>query len=103
MFNTPKLPLGQQSLILLLPGTTNVTLSFSTMQQKNIVIVGAGLVGSLLGIYLKRRGHNVEIFERRPDMRKSQSSAGRSINLTLSDRGFVALEKIGLVEQIKKI
>jgi kynurenine 3-monooxygenase len=73
------------------------------MQQKNIVIVGAGLVGSLLGLYLKRRGHNVEIFERRPDMRKSHSSAGRSINLALSDRGFAALEKIGLVDEIKKI
>jgi len=73
------------------------------MQHKNIVIVGAGLVGSLLGIYLKKRGHNVKIFERRPDMRKSHSSAGRSINLALSDRGFVALDKIGLVDEIKKI
>lgn len=73
------------------------------MQQKNIVIVGAGLVGSLLGIYLQKRGHNVTIFERRPDMRNISSSAGRSINLALSDRGFAALKKIGMVEEIKKI
>jgi kynurenine 3-monooxygenase len=73
------------------------------MQQKNIVIVGAGLVGSLLGIYLVKRGHTVKIFERRPDMRKTNNSRGRSINLALSDRGFLALEKVGLVNEIKKI
>src|SRR6266487_2060698 len=73
------------------------------MQQKNIVIVGAGLVGSLLGIYLAKRGHNVKIFERRPDMRKMNISRGRSINLALSDRGFLALEKVGLVDEVKKI
>lgn len=73
------------------------------MQQKNIVIVGAGLVGSLLGIYLIKRGHSVKIFEQRADMRKTNISAGRSINLALSDRGFLALEKVGLVDEIKNI
>jgi len=73
------------------------------MQQKNIVIVGAGLVGSLLAIYLAKRGYNVKIFERRPDMRKTKVKAGRSINLALSDRGFLALEKVGLVDEVRKI
>lgn len=73
------------------------------MQQKNIVIVGAGLVGSLLAIYLAKRGHTIKIFEQRADMRKANIAAGRSINLALSDRGFLALEKVGLVDEIKNI
>ncbi|HEY6977102.1 MAG TPA: NAD(P)/FAD-dependent oxidoreductase [Chitinophagaceae bacterium] len=73
------------------------------MQQKDIVIVGAGLVGSLLAIYLARRGYNIKIFERRPDMRKTKINEERSINLALSDRGLLALKKVGLVDEVKKI
>lgn len=73
------------------------------MQQKDIVIVGAGLVGSLLAIYLARRGYNIKIFERRPDMRKTKFNEERSINLALSDRGLLALKKVGLVDEVKKI
>jgi kynurenine 3-monooxygenase len=71
--------------------------------KKNITIIGAGLVGSLLSIYLSKRGHKVKVFERRGDMREEQLTAGRSINLALSDRGLLALEKVGLAEEIKKI
>ncbi len=71
--------------------------------KKEITIIGAGLVGSLLSIYLAKRGHKVTIYERRNDMRKEQMSAGRSINLALSDRGLLALEKISLADEIKKI
>ena len=71
--------------------------------KKDITIVGAGLVGSLLSIYLSKRGHKVTIYERRNDMRKEKMSAGRSINLALSDRGLLALEKVGLADEIKKI
>lgn len=71
--------------------------------MKNITIVGAGLVGSLLSIYLSKRGHQVKVFERRGDMRKEKMSAGRSINLALSDRGLLALERVGLADEIKKI
>ncbi len=71
--------------------------------KKEITIVGAGLVGSLLSIYLAKRGHKVSIYERRNDMRKEQMSAGRSINLALSDRGLLALEKVGLADDIKEI
>ncbi|MES2838478.1 MAG: NAD(P)/FAD-dependent oxidoreductase [Bacteroidota bacterium] len=73
------------------------------MQSKNITIVGAGLVGSLLSIYLAKKGHKVSIFERRPDMRKETISAGKSINLALSDRGWKALDKIGVGDEIRKI
>ena len=71
--------------------------------KKEITIIGAGLVGSLLSIYLAKRGHRADIYERRNDMRNEQMSAGRSINLALSDRGLLALEKIGLADEIRKI
>lgn len=71
--------------------------------KKNITIIGAGLVGSLLSIYLSKRGYKVTVYERRGDMRKEQMSAGRSINLALSDRGLLALEKVGLADEIKQI
>ncbi len=71
--------------------------------KKEITITGAGLVGSLLSIYLAKRGYKVSIYERRPDMRKEKISAGRSINLALSDRGIRALEEVGIMDEIKKI
>ncbi|MBP8115840.1 MAG: FAD-dependent monooxygenase, partial [Chitinophagaceae bacterium] len=71
--------------------------------KKEITIIGAGLVGSLLSIYLAKRGHKVSIYERRSDMRREDMIAGRSINLALSDRGLLALEKVGLTDEIKKI
>lgn len=73
------------------------------MQKKDTVIIGAGLVGSLLSIYLSKRGYKVKVYERRADMRKEKIIAGRSINLALSDRGIKALEEVGIMEEIKKI
>lgn len=71
--------------------------------NKNMTILGAGLVGSLLSIYLKRRGYNVDIYERRPDLRQAGAYGGRSINLALSDRGFASLKRIGLDDEIRKV
>jgi len=68
-----------------------------------IGVVGAGLVGSLLSIFLARRGFRVDVFERRPDMRTENISAGRSINLAVSTRGIRALKKAGLDEQILQL
>lgn len=73
------------------------------VMSKNVTIVGAGLVGSLLSIYLARRGYNVNIFERRSDMRKIKMSAGKSINLALSDRGWRGLQGVGIADDIKEI
>lgn len=75
----------------------------SSAKNKNITIIGAGLVGSLLSIYLARRGYKVAVYERRGDMRREKMSAGRSINLALSDRGLLALEKMGLADAIREI
>ena len=71
--------------------------------KKEIAIAGAGLVGSLLSIYLSKRGYKVSLFERRDDMRKSGVIAGRSINLALSDRGIKALSEVGIMDEIRKI
>ena len=71
--------------------------------KKDVTLVGAGLVGSLLSIYLAKRGYTVNVFERRPDMRKETISAGKSINLALSDRGWKGLEGVGIAEDIRKI
>lgn len=68
--------------------------------RKEVAIVGAGLVGSLLGIYLVKRGYSVRIIERRGDMRKEEVEAGRSINLALSDRGIKALKEVGIAEEV---
>ena len=71
--------------------------------KKEVIIIGAGLVGSLLAVYLLKRGYKVTIYERRGDMRKQKLIAGRSINLALSDRGIKALEEVGLMEEVRKI
>ncbi len=70
---------------------------------ETIGISGAGLVGSLLSVYLAKRGHQVEVYERRPDMRRATMSAGRSINLALSDRGWKALEGVNMADPVKNI
>ncbi|MEQ8364735.1 MAG: NAD(P)/FAD-dependent oxidoreductase [Cyclobacteriaceae bacterium] len=72
-------------------------------ENKHIAIVGAGLVGSLLSIYLVKRGYKVTVFERRANMREHVLDGGRSINLALSNRGIRALEYIGLAEPMKKV
>ncbi|HEX8198074.1 MAG TPA: NAD(P)/FAD-dependent oxidoreductase [Pyrinomonadaceae bacterium] len=66
--------------------------------MSKIIIIGAGLAGSLLGIYLSRRGFEVEIYESRADMRKTGAAGGRSINLALSNRGIAALRDVGMDE-----
>src|SRR5882762_372629 len=68
-----------------------------------ITLIGAGLNGPLLAILLRRRGFPVEIYERRADMRRVSSSAGRSINLALSTRGIYALQQADLWEGMRNI
>jgi kynurenine 3-monooxygenase len=70
--------------------------------KKNIAIIGSGLIGSLLAIYLRKYGHDITVFDRRPDIRSIKFS-GRSINLAMSNRGWNALRAVGIEEEIKKI
>ena len=71
--------------------------------DKKVTLIGAGLVGSLLSMYLAKRGYQVSIFEKRPDMRKAEYAGGRSINLALSHRGFNGLAAVGLADEIRKV
>ncbi|WP_298536170.1 NAD(P)/FAD-dependent oxidoreductase [uncultured Algibacter sp.] len=71
--------------------------------KQNILIIGAGLCGSLLALRLGQRGYNVTVYEMRPDLRKVDISAGRSINLAFSNRGYKAIKLVGLEDQIKPL
>ena len=75
-------------------------MTHSSLPKNHLSIVGAGLSGSLLSLFLLKRGFPVDLYERRPDMRKIEISAGRSINLALSVRGIHALEQVGICEEI---
>lgn len=70
------------------------------MKKDKIIIVGAGLCGTLLAVRMAQRGFQVVVYERRSDMRQGVEDAGRSINLALSARGLLALEKAGIKEDI---
>lgn len=63
---------------------------------RHITLLGAGLTGPLLAVYLARRGYVVDLYERRPDMRVHDVGGGRSINLALSTRGIHALAGVGI-------
>ena len=70
--------------------------------QKRIAVVGSGLVGSLLAIYLRKAGHIVHIYDRSPDIRQIQFS-GRSINLAMSNRGWKALDNVNVGDAVREI
>jgi kynurenine 3-monooxygenase len=67
-----------------------------------IAVVGSGLVGSLLAIYLRKEGHTVHVYDRSPDIRKITFS-GRSINLAMSHRGWKALDGAGVGQKVRDI
>ncbi len=71
--------------------------------EKSAIIIGAGLVGSLWAVYLSNAGYKVTIFERRSDIRKAEISAGKSINLALSVRGWTALKGAGVDQDVNSI
>ena len=72
----------------------------SRASDSNVIVVGAGLAGSLISILLARRGHRVQLFERLADMRRENIPAGRSINLALAARGIRALELAGVMPTV---
>ena len=71
------------------------------MKKNEITILGAGLIGSLMAIYLKRQGLDVTVYDKRPDKRKTPYfEGGRSINMALSHRGWKSLEQVGLKDKV---
>lgn len=72
-------------------------------KQQNILIIGAGLCGSLLALRLGQRGYKVTVYEMRPDLRKVEISAGRSINLALSNRGIKAMKLVGIEDKVREL
>ena len=72
-------------------------------KKENILIIGAGLCGSLLALRLGQRGYNVRVIEMRPDLREVDISAGRSINLAFSDRGIKAMRMVGIQNKVESL
>ncbi|MDT0293207.1 NAD(P)/FAD-dependent oxidoreductase [Mesonia ostreae] len=72
-------------------------------EQEHILVIGAGLCGSLLALRLAQRGYKVSLVEKRPDLRSTDISAGRSINLAFSDRGIKAMNLVGLKGKAKDL
>lgn len=77
--------------------------SDSSSSSRHVTVVGAALTGATMAIYLARRGHSVELYEMRPDIREADVTEGRSINLALSTRGLHALESIGLADAAREL
>lgn len=67
---------------------------------RTVIIVGAGLAGSLLAVALARDGWRVGVYERRSDPRAKGYIGGRSINLAVSARGIAGLAFVGLDREI---
>jgi kynurenine 3-monooxygenase len=75
----------------------------SATRAPSVNIVGAGLAGALLALLIARRGFAVTLFERRADPRQSRPESGRSINLALAARGMAALERAGILEEVRPL
>ena len=73
------------------------------IKQQNILIIGAGLCGSLLALRMGQRGYNVSVYEKRPDLRKVNLDSGRSINLAFSNRGNKAMKLVGIEDKVKAL
>lgn len=71
--------------------------------MSTIIVIGAGLVGSLLSMFLARSGYQVEVFERGADPRQNGHNFGRSINLTLCERGLNVLDRVGVGSAVRDL
>ena len=76
-------------------------LLITLQRMTEAVIVGGGLIGSLLAVMLAKRGYSVDLYERFNDPRKVSAAEGRSINLVLTTRGLRALHRVGLSDVMK--
>ncbi len=75
----------------------------TSTKRDHVLIIGAGLCGSLLALRMAQRGYKVSLMEKRPDLRKVHQDAGRSINLALSDRGMKGIKLVGLEKEVTQL
>ncbi len=98
------LPVSRHSLTHLRPASylsnQETRMSDTDMEDFKVIVVGGGLVGSLAGIYMAKRGFRVDVFEKRRDIRTEELPEGRSINLALSERGLAAMRRVGVLDGI---
>src|SRR5690606_7500247 len=74
------------------------------MPLQEIAIVGGGLVGSLCALPLARHVEcHITVYEMRKDLRREPLLRGKSINLALSTRGLVVLERAGIAGAVRDI
>lgn len=71
--------------------------------KQNITMIGAGLVGSMMAIFLGKRGYKVDVYEKLPDIRKEKISAGRSINLALANRGIKPMQQLDIMDKVETL
>ena len=71
--------------------------------DNKVIVIGGGPVGTMQGIFLAKRGFNVELYESKKDIREENPKRGRSINLTLSHRGLEAMKAIGCEDDVYAI
>ena len=73
------------------------------MSAHRINVVGAGLAGSLVAIYLARAGYSVHIYEKRSDPRRARSNSARALNLVISKGSIRLLDEAGLSGHIREV
>jgi kynurenine 3-monooxygenase len=71
------------------------------MTTKNVGIIGSGLAGVTLGMFLTKRGYRVTLLDKRGDPRFEAPTETRSLGLTLTKRGLDGLEVVGAAAQVK--
>lgn len=71
--------------------------------MKEVTIIGSGLAGTLLALYLAKRGYKLDVFDSRSDPRSIKKEDGRSINLALSCRGITGLAGVGILPKVEKL
>ena len=75
---------------------TNHNLNSST----EVVIIGAGLCGMIMALYLARRGYFIELYEKANNSIIHSVPEKRATELDLSKRALLALSELGLLNQV---